>query len=361
MEEINLGKNIIRLRHNIGMTQEELAEHMGVSKSAVSKWETSTTYPDILLLPQLATLFNATVDELLGYCPQLTKTAIRKIYYELTEEISQGNKQTAFEKCDEYVKKYYSCFAFLHQMAVFYINHLDLAENREENIEKAIELCKRIEKESKDISLVKDTAMLEATILLMANRPSDALLLLGEEIRPVRQEAELIANAFRLLGNMEKAKEITEINFYQYLLLLLGNGSIYLMMNNDNLEIIEETVKRLEGVIQLFQVEYLHANVSFQFYITAAQVYAMHGINDKALNMLGKYADTYKNSTLDLHGDDYFTSVEMWLKNLELGTKPPRNMKLIKSAIISAVKDNPAFDGLKEEKRFIAILDSLKV
>lgn len=73
MELLHLGENIIRLRKKEHMTQEELANYMGVSKSSVSKWETSATYPDIMFLPELANLFNVTLDELIGYEPQLNK------------------------------------------------------------------------------------------------------------------------------------------------------------------------------------------------------------------------------------------------------------------------------------------------
>lgn len=57
MKEINLGHILIENRHKRGITQDELASYIGVSKAAVSKWETGTTYPDITLLPQLATYF----------------------------------------------------------------------------------------------------------------------------------------------------------------------------------------------------------------------------------------------------------------------------------------------------------------
>lgn len=95
MNRINLGKNIIRLRLEAGMTQDQLAEFIGVSKSAVSKWENGMTYPDILLLPQLVTLFNVTVDDLMGYEPQLTKEAIAKLYRELMADAEAGRVQEA--------------------------------------------------------------------------------------------------------------------------------------------------------------------------------------------------------------------------------------------------------------------------
>ena len=62
-----IGKNIKRLRLNVGMTQEQLAERLHISGQAVSKWENETALPDITLLPDLADCFGVTIDELMDY------------------------------------------------------------------------------------------------------------------------------------------------------------------------------------------------------------------------------------------------------------------------------------------------------
>ena len=48
------------------MTQEALAEVIGVSAQTISKWENSTTYPDVALLPVIADVFDVTIDALYG-------------------------------------------------------------------------------------------------------------------------------------------------------------------------------------------------------------------------------------------------------------------------------------------------------
>lgn len=60
-----LGSRIGEFRKKKGVTQDQLAEYIGVSSQAVSKWENDLSCPDITLLPQLADYFNVTVDELL--------------------------------------------------------------------------------------------------------------------------------------------------------------------------------------------------------------------------------------------------------------------------------------------------------
>lgn len=67
MYTLRIGEIIRRCRKSENMTQEELAEHLGVTKAAVSKWETGESCPDITMLPQIAELFRITIDELMGF------------------------------------------------------------------------------------------------------------------------------------------------------------------------------------------------------------------------------------------------------------------------------------------------------
>ena len=61
-----LEKRIAALRHEKQLKQDELAEKLGISSQAVSKWENDQTCPDISLLPQLAQILGISVDELLS-------------------------------------------------------------------------------------------------------------------------------------------------------------------------------------------------------------------------------------------------------------------------------------------------------
>ena len=65
MEE-TLGKRIVFHRKRLGLTQDALAELMGVTAQAVSKWENDQSCPDIGALPKLAEIFGISTDELLG-------------------------------------------------------------------------------------------------------------------------------------------------------------------------------------------------------------------------------------------------------------------------------------------------------
>lgn len=61
-----LGERIKYHRKRLGLTQEQLADRLGVSAQAVSKWENNQSCPDISILPEIADLFGISIDELLG-------------------------------------------------------------------------------------------------------------------------------------------------------------------------------------------------------------------------------------------------------------------------------------------------------
>ena len=61
---MNLGNNLFQARKKAGLSQETVAERLGISRQTVSKWETSETVPDIYQAKKLAKLYNLSLDEL---------------------------------------------------------------------------------------------------------------------------------------------------------------------------------------------------------------------------------------------------------------------------------------------------------
>ena len=60
-------EKLVQLRKSRNLTQEQLAEALGVSRQAVSRWESSGSYPDMEMIPAIANYFHVSIDELFGY------------------------------------------------------------------------------------------------------------------------------------------------------------------------------------------------------------------------------------------------------------------------------------------------------
>ena len=66
MEQKTMGEIICQYRKERGLTQKQLAERIGVTNKAISKWETGDGYPDIMTIPSLAEALEISADELFG-------------------------------------------------------------------------------------------------------------------------------------------------------------------------------------------------------------------------------------------------------------------------------------------------------
>lgn len=93
---MNIGRNILDLRKQKNVTQEDLATELGVTAAAVSKWENGYTLPDILMLCALADYFGVTTDELLGRRIAVKEAVVVADTAELTNKIGQIVKQHGF-------------------------------------------------------------------------------------------------------------------------------------------------------------------------------------------------------------------------------------------------------------------------
>ncbi|MBQ3099885.1 MAG: helix-turn-helix transcriptional regulator [Clostridia bacterium] len=97
---------IKKLRKEKDMTQEQLAEYMGVSPQAVSRWETGATCPDIFALPSLAELFGISVDEMLGVDEKEKQKEIRNIISVAEGKLNKGIIDEPIIELREALNKY---------------------------------------------------------------------------------------------------------------------------------------------------------------------------------------------------------------------------------------------------------------
>ena len=365
MKEINIADVLMNKRKEKGITQDELASYIGVSKASVSKWETGQSYPDVAFLPQLAAYFNISIDDLLDYRPQMTKEDIRKLYHKLSADFASESFDEVMVHCREIIKKYFACFPLLQQMGALILNHSMLAGNAEKTaslIREAKDLFARVTKESEDAELAKQALYMEASCFIALGNPNAALELLEGANAPSLSAEALLISAYQMTGKIEKAKAALQVGIYQHIVSLFGLFPSYFMLYMNDPEHYEEGLRRISAIAEAFDIKRLHPAILTNIYLSAAQGYTAQGMKDKALDMLQQYAGLVTSNIypLRLHGDDFFNLLDDWMAEFDLGTAPPRDEKTIKQSMTDAVINNPAFSALISEPRFQRIAEKLK-
>lgn len=366
MKEINLGRVIIDNRRKRGITQDELAEYIGVSKASVSKWETSSTYPDITILPRLAAFFDISIDELMDYRPQLEKEEIRKLYRQLSHDFLQKPFEEVLAHCRTLAQKYFSCPPLLFQIGSLYVNHHMLTATREQALDllnEAKNLFIRVREIADDTELASQAVSVEAYCMLLLGQPQEVLELL-RPMETIRLTPEpLLSSALQMLGDTTEAARVLQTGIYKSLLELLNLLPAYMELRVDNKEALEETCRRTFAVADAFKLDTLHPAILLSLHIVAAQCFARQGDMDNALSHLEYYAQTalYNTDALKLHGDSYFNLLDAWFEeSLILGSGLPRDDALVRQSITQAVTDNPFFAPLSDNPRFQTIVSRLQ-
>lgn len=109
---------IHELRTKQGLTQEQVANYLGVSAPAVNKWERGVTYPDITILPSLARLLNTDLNTLLSFQDELTTKEIKVFTEELVSQAKENGIQFAFERAQKKVLEYPNCHELILSIAL---------------------------------------------------------------------------------------------------------------------------------------------------------------------------------------------------------------------------------------------------
>ena len=88
-------------RRELGMTQEQVAQRLGVSAPAVNKWERGICYPDITLIPSLARLFETDANTLLSFEPELGEEENLAIQREVDRLVREEGYEAGFDYAQE--------------------------------------------------------------------------------------------------------------------------------------------------------------------------------------------------------------------------------------------------------------------
>lgn len=400
-----IGNNILTLRRKKGVTQEVLADFIGVTKTSVSKWETGTTMPDIQMLPLLASYFEVSVDELINYVPMLNREQIRFHYQRLAEAFNARPFQEVLTECEEMIRKYYSCYPFLQRMAVLLLNHVgaaDTDESRQAAVKMVLDLCGHILADCQDVGICKGVVGLKAMLNLMVGRPDQVLEELGEDALKagyMENTEELLTMAYLMAGDYQKAERAAQTGMYQCLMRMIDYGIFLLEVRGKEaalqreaeeageteggeetdeagaevdmegeMDFGNEILKRMDKILEVFQLQGLSPNAAGKYEYQAA-AYLAGRLADRRSDGKAKKADRSEEEIfrhleryisacrqlfadgIRMHGDSFFSLLDGWFEEMEMGTEAVRSSESVRESIAQSFS-NPVFHVLKDQERF---------
>lgn len=146
----NFSDNFKSMRKQRGLTQEQIAETLGVSCQAVSKWETNSSYPDISLLPIIADYFGVSVDYLIGHDTSKQIEEINTVCVQVGELFDQGRAWEAISILREMLIKHPGNEKLMYNLAWALSG---TCKDSEENYQEAILLYHKILEISTDTQM----------------------------------------------------------------------------------------------------------------------------------------------------------------------------------------------------------------
>ena len=175
---IQLAQNIRTFRKQRALTQEQLAEVLGVTVGAVYKWEAGLSLPELTMLMELAVFFDTSVDVLLGY--ELQDNRLEATVERLKNFRIQKNREGLGE-AEKALKKYPNSFEIAYQAAAIY-QYFGTESGEKQLLHRAMELLEGTRKllpQNKDPRINDSTLCGDmAGILFCQKRPQDAVELL---------------------------------------------------------------------------------------------------------------------------------------------------------------------------------------
>lgn len=366
MSQFNLNKNLMQLRYKKGITQEKLADFLGVSKASVSKWETGQSLPDIAQLPRLAAYYDVSIDELMGYEGKLSMKEVKEHYVKFAERFSAEEFDKVLADVKDFIRIYYSCDIALFQMVVLLMNHLMMADpaKQPELLEEMIQLCEHIRDISEDVDLCDGALLFEANLELMRGNPNVTIEKLEYTKKPFHMSKGhevLLTQAYQMTGRVEEAREWNQVAMYKDIMNLLQNGINYMMGNLQDKERTGETISRLDKVVEAYDIQHLNTNAFLQYLYVKAMYYTTWQMPDKAIKILEAFVEdavSFLENDPKLHGDAYFDKLDGYYARMDDYVMLPRDRQTVLSDL-GAQLTHPAFAPLFELEEYQALLKKL--
>ena len=355
---LQIGTTVAQARRAKNLTQEALADLLGVSAAAVSKWETNASYPDITLLSPLARALGLTVDALLGFRAAPTDEELKKITAHLREIFDGQGFAAGRDALEEVLREYPTSGAlklvagglYYHYLASALLQADDTEQTAEEISARCLQLFEQGERECTDVREKLSAQMLSINTLTMLGRYEEAEQLI--EALPAKQVVDpdvLRLNLYLAQGELDKAEQLARRSLLSRVIDVSGA----LM----SLSTVARRQHRFEEAAALINA-YTAVDTLFGLDRSNGEMLRLmlaldQGDTAAALDALDRYIDARLAYTLDYRDNPFFAGVQTAVPS-------PREIAAAQRLTLRSLEEDESYAALRSEPRFQAALDRLR-
>jgi len=338
---MNIGETIRKYRKELGVTQEYMANQLGVSAPAVNKWENGISYPDISILAPLARLLKIDVNEILAFEEELTDQEIGLFIRQLSENMISSGIEKSFQETIDYIRQYPNCnklilwsAQILNGYLVMKLQDITDAKKYERQIVKWFEKVAFCE----DVELAKSAQMSLAQSYMRDKKYEEAQKLL-DKIPPIGFDKRITqVQLYTEQENFDDAFKELEGMLYQSSNGLISNvlHMISLLCKQKKYEDALKYAERVSHVASLFDLgEYAGSSSYFT-------IYAEMGNKELAIDALERMINGYdtirepRNSELYQH----------------MKFNEDDGLEKMKALIFKSFDNDPSLDFIRDEPRY---------
>lgn len=352
-----MGKIIQKLRKEQNLTQEQVANALGVTTAAVSKWETDSTYPDISLLSPLARLLKTTVDQLVSFKGELSEREVENFESEARAIFETGDSQKAMDYCAALLKEYPSDDMLRFRLASTYIFYLSASSDEEQAEYQLAETIRLFEtvRSSKIIEIRHATLQVLSSLYTM-NDELDKAKQAIEELPSADYDTRMMkTNILYMKEEYEESLKLSQLCLFQE----LRDAGLHLY----NLAKIARKYEQFEKAVaianlgiqldQLLHVDRISGS-NANYYLFKAEILASQGETESAIDELENFIPVLKTAfdLKETKGDLLFDKIEL--------KDPSVSTSYIAERMADLIEQSEEFQPLLADDRFVDLLDKLR-
>lgn len=349
---LKIGSKIMEMRKRKGMTQEQLADTLGVSAPAVSKWETDSSYPDITLLCPLARALDTDVDTLLAFEENLTEERLGECMVGITALGREGKIRDAEAELDRLLHLYPSDIR-LKFNAVIMLTFLEMnvPERNEEDTarwaQRKKELIRAVYDDGNPAFYMSSISML-VSMALAEGDLEQAESLMKETLTNTADFTALWVRLYIQKGEKDKALATAQRQLYK----LTGEMKTCLisMLRQDMVADIDQRLEICEVIRTMDEMFRVGAGYDSGLF---AEIFLEAGRKEECLTHLEQLVDGLLRPMES-------PNPLLFAPAITVSTEQPAATEEMRMTILHGLEKDDCFEELRSEERFQELIRRLK-